>query len=236
MRRLHKEEKAEIRKRTEAVLNVMFRFKVGYDLRSHMGNKTMSEWSDYAVGLHNNYPITGTGLRTTSAILKAHDRDLSQFIITEVGLSPEAAVEEFDTFPMAAASAAYIFSLLEDYGNTVALVIDGTSVPSRKSWHRDVYGNPTDDVQVQKARKGFANAFGAAPAKVNIRPVKHLMQMKLQRNSYAHDLETGLDFDDFFRSTLVVLCQIAYLATPTPPEIIAYPFENLEGQFDKDAP
>jgi hypothetical protein len=56
MRRLRKKEKAEIRERTEAVLAALLRFKVSYDLRRHMGDKTKSEWSDYAASLHDRYP------------------------------------------------------------------------------------------------------------------------------------------------------------------------------------
>jgi hypothetical protein len=236
MRRLQKAEKAEIRERTETVLEALLRFKVSYDLRRHMGDKTISEWSDYAASLHNSYPITGTGIRTTPAILTAETRDLSQFIIEEVGLSPETAVEEFDAFPMAAASAAYVFSLLEDYGNTVALLIDPTSVGDRQAWHRKVRGDPAVRPEVHRAREGFAEAFGAAPRKVRTRPVKRLMRMKLQRNAYAHDLETYLDFEDFFNSVVVVLCQIAYLASPTQPEISVYPFEDFDEQFGPDTP
>jgi hypothetical protein len=236
MRRLHKKEKAEIRERTEAVLTALLRFKVSYDLRHHMGDKTNSEWNDYARSLHNRYPITGTGIRTSPAILKVRDRDLSQFIIDEVSLAPEVAVEEFDAFPMAAASAAYVFSLLEDYGNSVALLIDPASVGARQAWHRKVWGDPTVSTEVRKAREGFAHAFGAAPRKVKIRPVKRLMRLKLQRNGYAHDLDTYLDLDEFFKSVLVVLCQIAYLALPTQPEISVYPFEDLNAQFGSDTP
>jgi hypothetical protein len=73
--------------------------------------------------------------------------------------------------------------------------------------------------EVHRARDGFAEAFGAAPRKVKTRPVKRLMRKKGQRNAYAHDLETYLDFEYFFNSVVVVLCQITYLASPTQREI-----------------
>lgn len=162
MRHLSRKDKNLLRSVIDDALDRLLRFKASYDLHRYLLTKTGAEWSDLEVMLHaSEYPIAGTGLSATRSILTAKDRDLTgKHYFDDVPLASEQHVQEAPTFPFAAASAAYAFSLLEDVGNAVVEIIYPGSIRSRSSWHAKVYGDAD-----LTARTGLNAARDGLPAR-----------------------------------------------------------------------
>jgi hypothetical protein len=189
---------------------------------------------DLAAELHaGEYPISGTGLLAKRAMMTTKDHDLiGDFIVDDVPLAPETHVQEADSFPMAAASAAYVFSILEDVGNAVVEIIYPGSIRTRSAWHRGVFGdaNLAVKAELNRARDGFAAPFKVPRGKIPVLSTKRLVWLKKCRNDYAHDLDVNVDFNKFFQYVLVMVAQINFIVMPTR-EIKAYPYEDHHDQF-----
>jgi hypothetical protein len=234
MARLTNQKKEQVDRIIRKGIDAVLRFKVAYDLRAHLANKTAHQWSSVAAELHNNYPIRGMGVLADCTALSVADRQLrGQVIVDDVGLAPEQAVDEVGAYPVEAAALAYIFSVLEVAGDDLVEVLKPGSLRARQSWHFPVHGDiaRNDRRAIAVAKRKVAAVFGASARRWSSRSIQRLAWLKAQRNAYAHDLSTYVDFEQSIDFVLSLFVQLAWMADPSRRPLKVYPFEDHLGVF-----
>ncbi|RVD18151.1 MAG: hypothetical protein EOS73_09840 [Mesorhizobium sp.] len=193
--------------------------------------------SELEVLMHESgYPVRGSGLiLSRKSLSKRYDQLLGTDYLDDVDLAPETLSAELDWYPFDAASASYVFTIMEAFGDACAHIVSPNSLTARQSWHNKVYGdaNISDRTQVLQARKGFVKAFGVPYERVLAASAKRLIRLKRQRNEYAHELETDIDFNKFFLDVVLVIYQIALSLYPSYGDLRSYPFQDFHGQFSR---
>lgn len=233
VRLTNKQKVAIVRIVKDAVKQVL-RFQVAYDLTQYLSDKTHGQWVDLASALHNQYPLKGMGLIADTKALDCPDGELrGQVIFDEVDLAPETAIEQKDDYPLAAASLAYIFTILEIAGDEVAAVINGVPKKGRSSWHSRAYGDLdiNDRAKVDAVRDAFSKDFKVPVKRWKRRSIARLVWLKAQRNAFAHERVTNVDYARSVDFTLMLLVQLASIADPNGGPLKVYPFEDYHGQF-----
>lgn len=229
-----KKKKGAVIKIVKDAIKQVLRFQVAYDLTRYLSDKTHGQWVDLASALHNQYPLKGMGLIADTKALDYPDGELrGQVIFDEVDLAPETAIEQKDDYPIDAASLAYIFTILEIAGDEVAAVINGVPKAGRSSWHSRAYGDldTKDRAQIDAVRDAFAKVFNVPAKRWKRRSIERLVWLKAQRNAFAHERATNVDYHRSVDYTLMLLVQLASIADPSGDALKVYPFEDYHGQF-----
>jgi hypothetical protein len=135
-------------------------------------------------------------------------------------------------YPLEAASASYLFTLLEIHGDEVAAIVQPGSIDRNKAWHENIKGfaDLRDPVQVEKMRAAFAKHFGAEACDVPELAVRRMVNLKKVRNDFAHDGARGISLPSFLIDTIAVVCHIAFLVTDET-RLSIYPWEDHEDRF-----
>lgn len=177
--------------------------------------------------------IKGMGVLATRAeIEKSLPRYEQDFFHDEVDVGAHELGAYVDTFPLAAASASHVFTLIEVFGNDVAEIIKSGGIAQNKAWHEDVRGfaDLRDPVQLQKARAGFGKHFGAPASDVPEIAARRMVEIKKIRNDYSHEAKASVDFSNFLHDAVAIVCHIAFLTTNLD-RISVYPWEDYLDTF-----
>lgn len=172
-------------------------------------------------------------LATRTEIVNSVPRYEHDFLYDDIDVGAHELGAYLNTFPLAAASASHIFTLLEVFGDDVAEIINSGGIPRNKAWHEDVRGfaDLKDPVQVQKAQEGFGKHFGISTNDVPEIAARRMVEIKKIRNDYAHTAAAHVDFSEFFHDAIAVVCHIAFLTTDID-RISIYPWEDHLGIFN----
>lgn len=182
----------------------------------------------------NDESIKGTGvLATRDDIAKPIPAYEQDFFYNEVPLGADELGAYIRLFPLSAAAASYLFTLLEVFGDEVAALISPGSIDKNKAWHEDVKGfaDLRDPVQLEKAREAFAKHFKATASEVPELAARRIVALKRARNDFAHEGEQTMGFEEFLHDTLAVVCHIAFLTT-NKDRISVYPWHDPMNIFE----
>jgi len=226
----------DIHERTDRFINELLHFKLDYDVSSYLSDQATDRWRDFEVEQHEDYPIKGAGLIASFDLLK--DWGLGRkgdenLLHLEEDLAPENTGDKIDSFPRSTVSIIYVFSLLEDYGNSICAYLNPGYLRQRQAWHHRVYGgvDMSDAGAHQKMKEGFAIPFGFRSSDVPDNIVEALVYLKFVRNRIVHDLDHSPDFVDCFRSVVAIVCCIYFLTPSAHKEIKIYPWEDHHGRY-----
>lgn len=227
----------DINSQTDTFIDALLRFKLDYDVAEYLSNRANLNWREFELEQHEKYPIKGAGLIASMDLIRqwsVGNRDENLLHLDE-DLAPEETGDKIDSFPRSTVSIIYVFSLLEDYGNSVCNHLNPTYLGQRQAWHHKVYGDADTSVATVLAtmKEGFAKPFGFNASDIPDDIVEALVYLKSERNGIVHNLEHSHDFLDCFRSVMAIACCI-YFLTPNPDarkEIKIYPWEDFHSKF-----
>lgn len=221
----------DIHERTDRFIDELLRFKLDYDVSSHLSNRAIDRWSEFEYEQHENYPIKGVGLIASLELVKnwGLGRQTNENLLhLEEDLAPENTGDRINSFPRSTVSIVYVFSLLEDYGNSICTHIKPGYLRQRQAWHHKVHGDldMSDATVHQKMKEGFAIPFGFIPSNVPDSIVEALVYLKSERNGIVHDLNHSSNFIECFRAVVAIACCIYFLTPSARKEIKSYPWED----------
>ena len=229
-----KTDEAALRELALAAVDRLLDLRLTHDLLEHRIEDGRSRWRELTEQLHAaKYPITGAGVIATRENLGSPKigAENGGFLHAEELLAPEDVVSNLGSYPLAAASSAYAFSIVEIFGNEVARMVR----PDQKtyatwSWHKDVTLDPDDYTERQgmKALRDFAAPFGADFLKVQPASVWRLVAVRGARNDYIHRRIADIDFHTYVGFCLALVCQIFFLAVPGAEELKRYPWTHYD--------
>jgi hypothetical protein len=213
-----------IKRYTRLTLERLLQFKLTHDLTRHQIQELRAHWRNVEISLHKDYPISDAGV---VAQLKAGEAgiaglDTDEFLITDEPIAPEDVVGLLGMFPLEAASCAYVFTMLEEYGDYLVSILNPDFQQERKSWHRDIHGGTKlgGAKKREKLEIAFAEPFGLTEYQIAHGIILNLMRIKRERNSFAHSGTMEMHFDEFFRLTVSIICYIYLMIVPNENEIL----------------
>ena len=238
--------------RTTKTLNRMIKFYVAHKTMKYIHSQKTGDWENLEDELHNSYPIKGVRVRATKDNLNKFERDDGGFLEFEYPLSPDDVIDEINCYPIDAASASYLFMILEDYGDNIAKLVNPkykvieksrsckecgkvvASTSQRQSWHSGISGklNPSKS-EIKKSTESMESVFSALSSDSNTElAVTRLAKLKFYRNAYAHEGKALIKFHDFFCEAVAIVLFLYFFLLPDAAEIKAYPFMEYEGLVD----
>ncbi|HME27197.1 MAG TPA: hypothetical protein VKI44_38725 [Acetobacteraceae bacterium] len=182
--------------------------------------------------VHQEFDGAGV-LATRENIVKMPTLNEQGFFHDEIPLGSHEVGAYINQFPLEAAAASYVFTLIEVFGNKVAKLVNPNSLDRNKAWHEDVRGfaNLGDSMQLVKAREAFGKHFKATVDDVPELAARRMVDLKRARNAFAHDGEQETGFNEFLEDALGVVCHIAFLTT-NENRISVYPWEDHLETFE----
>lgn len=214
----------------------MLTFATTVNIQKYIINRHVNDWRAFeaeAAFLDEQVSIKGTGVLAerdeTTRDIRAAEQD---FFYNDVLLAAHELSAYIGSFPLSAAAASYLFTLLEVFGDEVADLVKPDSIERNKAWHDGVRGSfdLRDPVQVWTARKAFGVHFTATANDVPELAAHRMVKLKRVRNEFAHEGTQCVDFERFLRDTLAVVCHIAFLTT-NENRISVYPWEDHMDTF-----
>jgi len=224
----------EVRRLADSAIDRLLSLRLTHDLLLHRIDEGLSKWRDLQQQLHaEQYPIKGAGVIATLENLGATviANEDGGFLHDEEDVAPEDIVDNLGTYPLAAASSAYAFSVMEEFGNEVArLVHPNQKTYTTWSWHKSVELSLDNFTKatMAKALCAFAAPFGADPVRVQSASALRLVAVRTARNDYVHRRDTDIDFHTFCAFCLAVVCQIFFLAVPSATELKRFPWYHFD--------
>lgn len=217
-------------KLTISTLNEMLTFATTVNIQRHIIERTTRQFRSFEAKMAE---LEGYGLASTAIIAirnticqssPLHEED---FFKNDIPLGSHELGAYINQFPLDAAATSYLFTLLEVFGNNVADLISPGGIDRNKAWHEDVKGfaDLRDEVQIRKARGAFAKHFKASGDDVSNIAARRTVALKRGRNEFAHKGQQRVDFEQFLRDTLAVVCHILFLTTDEN-RISVYPWED----------
>jgi hypothetical protein len=225
--------RAEILRLTHSTLRGLLRFKTVYDIQRYLTDRHSRDFREFETETAEG-TFAGAGvIATRDTILKTARRAEDSFYHDDVPMGSHEIGAHIRRFPLEAASASYVFTLIEVYGDDVAAIVQPGSINTNKAWHEDIKGfaDLRDQVQVGRTCAAFAKHFGADPAAVPDEAVWRMVDLKRIRNDLAHDGSGRVSFPSFLADAIAVVCHIAFLVTDET-RISIYPWEDHEDRFD----
>jgi len=236
LRRTDRSPQKAILQHTIETLRKMLVFATSVKIQRYITDKHTVDYRQFEAMVAANdeqQRINGTGvLALRCDISRPSSSDEQDFFRDEVPLGSYELGAHIDEFPLSAAAASYLFTLLEIYGNEVAAIINPGSINTNKAWHEDLRGfaDLRDKVQVEKAREAFAKHFDRSSGDVPELAVHRMVELKRSRNDFAHDGIQRVDFSQFLHDTLAVVCHIAFLTTDEA-RLSVYPWDDHSNIF-----
>ncbi|ARU27940.1 hypothetical protein [Cellvibrio sp. PSBB006] len=233
MARLTKGQKEFIKERTISFFENLLSFHVAYQAAQLLHNNAQENWREFEDFLHMDYPIKGIGIKATRKNLDEPDEDWGGFLHSQEPLSPAHVAPELSYYPLEAASSAYIYTLLENFGNEISENVNPGGLKNRQAWHYGVHGdlNISDEKTVDKAKKGFAKSFSVAERKITKTAIKRLVLLKSARNEFMHEGSYSCEFSEFFQCSIQTVCHIYFMLLPSEKDISVYPYEDFNGKW-----
>lgn len=236
MSKASQEKQRAILELTISVLDRMLTLATTFKIQRYLLEKSAINFRDFeeeVASQKEGQAINGTGIIATRKDIATRKPKYEQgFLYDEVPLGAHELGAYVDSFPLAAAAASYFFTLLEVFGNDVACILNRGGIHTNKAWHEDVKGRADlqDTAQVDRAREAFAKHFLASKDDVPEIAAHRIVRLKKDRNEFAHDGSSDLDFSGYFEDTLAVVCHIAFLTTDET-RISVYPWEDHHETF-----
>ena len=224
----------DIHQKTEEIVKRLLSFKLEFDVSEYLSDRAQSNWRDFEAEQHVDYPIKGCGLIANAPALQKWDFKNETLLNFEEHLAPEETGSEIDSFPRSTVSIVYIYSLLEDYGNSVCDELNpGYRKTLRQAWHHGVYGSAdiTEPGIQDKMLQCFCRPFGFSSNHVPPNIISAFVALKKQRNKIIHELESGHDFEFYFRCVVAIVCCIYFSWSGANPVIRIYPWSDYEGKY-----
>jgi hypothetical protein len=128
-RKRFEEVRRHLRANTERALNNLIQFKVSYDVSALIRERGLEKSRELEDRIHNAIRAVGV-LATRDEFLGS---DGGAFLKYDQPLSPDVASPLLEDFPYAAAAAAYIFTLLEGYGNEQVRLVNRRYLRDRQA-------------------------------------------------------------------------------------------------------
>ena len=223
-----------IRNLTVDTLRRMLMFHVSNNSIRFIHEEATSDWRELEERLHHNYPISGVGVKATRANVKVVREEDGGFLHADEALFPGDVPAELASYPYSAASAAYLFTILEGYGDDLVNMVNPGYLTDRKAWHHGVYGDA--DLKLRsardKARSGYAKPFNKKPNGVPVHAVRHLVYLKDLRNKFMHEGDTAIDFDDFFESVVATVVFLYFFLVPGGDQLSVYPYYDYQDKWN----
>lgn len=222
----------EIMRRTVSALHGLLEFKTIYDIQAYLTDRHGRDFRGFEEDTSDQV-FAGVGVLADRAnILVVDPFGDADFYHADVPMGSHETGAYIMAFPLAAASASYVFTLIENYGDEIADLVSAGSRDRNKAWHEDLRGfaDLRDPVQLTKARAAFAKHFAADPADVPELAARRIVGLKAARNAFAHDGDRSIAFDSFFQDALAIVCHIAFLTTRAD-RISVYPWEDHMDRF-----
>ncbi len=215
-------------------LKILLNFKLTFDVQYYMVEKEISRWRDFEEEQHHlDYPIKGAGLIVTPSKLKSWTFRKDTILHLEEDLAPEETGAEIGEFPLQTVSVVYIYSLLEDFGNTICDKIHPSYRKSRQAWHHGVYADcdleKEDDIE--KALTNFCKPFGFNKAKIPIGAIVALVELKKERNKIVHELRRSDSFELMFRCVMMVASSIYFQCPRARKELKIYNWTDYHDKY-----
>jgi hypothetical protein len=220
---------------TETVIHRLLTFHVSYSSLQYIHDKASKNWRDLEEELHNDYQIKGIGVKATRENLKIINENDGGFMHLEEDLYPGEVPAELDSFPYKEASAAYVFTILEGYGDDIVGIVNPDYLKKRQAWHHGVYGDAdlTNSETLTKAISGFAKPFKVNAEDIPLYAVQRLTAVKAVRNEFIHEGSASVDFNLFFASVIGTVAFIYFSVLPSALELSVYPYEDYSGKWQK---
>lgn len=208
----------QIRSLTERTLRDALHFNISKSITQFVLERMAMHQHAFEHELHHSYPIKASGVIATPTIIKKWRRNNDSILHPDLNLAPEDVTPEVKSFPINTVSVVYLFSLLEDYGATLATLIDPASLAQRRSWHSAVHGdaNMADTAVQQKLRAEFAACFNCSPVEVSFEILGAFVELKRLRNQIVHErVQTiYLAFSKIVSYVIAIICHLHFLAVP----------------------
>lgn len=214
----------------------MLTFATTVGVQAYVIGKSATQFREFeaeAATLENDTAIMGTGIIATPDELAAIKPSYEQsFFHDDVPLGSHELGAYIDLFPLKAAAASHVFTLLEVFRDDVAGIVNPGSINRNKAWHEDIKGfaDLRDPVQVTKAREAFAKHFAVTADDVPEIAARRMVSLKGKRNDFAHDGASSIDFRSYLRDALAVVCHITFLVTDLD-RLSVYPWEDHLDRF-----
>jgi len=212
----------------------LLNFKLTFDVQSYLTEKERSRWSDFEAEQHEvDYPIKGAGLIANQGTLELWTLQKETILHLEEDLAPEATGAELGNFPLQTVSVVYIYSLLEDFGNTICDHLNPTYRKARQAWHHGVYADCDllNAAAFQKALTNFCRPFGFVTAKIPAGTIIALVELKKERNMIVHELQRSRAFEKMFRCVVMVASSIYFQCPEARKELKIYPWYDFHDKY-----
>jgi hypothetical protein len=219
-------------KLTLSTLKTLLEFKTVYDIQAYMTDRHGRDFRSFEEETADQVFVGAGVLATRDNIVAIDEFGDAEFCHWDVPMGSHETGAYIMGFPLAAASASYVFTLIEGFGDDIADLVSPGTRNRNKAWHEDVkgYADLSNPAQVTKARKAFAKHFAADPADVPELAARRIVGLKAARNAFAHDGDGSIKFDRFLQDSLAIVCHIAFLTTGED-RISVYPWEDHMDQF-----
>lgn len=162
-------------------LTRLLNFKLTFDVQNYLVEKEISNWRDFEAEQHEgHYPIKGAGLIANQRALESWTLQKETILHLEEDLAPEDTGEEIGNFPLQTVSVVYIYSLLEDFGNSICDYLKPAYRKEHQAWHHGVYADCDlrNAAEFKKALTNFCRPFGFDTMKVTAGTIIALVELK----------------------------------------------------------
>jgi hypothetical protein len=236
MAKISKKDRREISSLTKETLDTLLKLHVSCRAINFAHERLFNEWRNFVELLHQNYPIKGTGIVATKTNLRVNDAEDGGFIHMDVDLLPDEIIAEMQSFPQDAASAAYVFTLLEDFGDRLVDIVNPGILQARQAWHAAVNAdlNLKKVGDRKKARSRLAKIFAKNEKLISRDFLVRLQRIKILRNEFMHEGNPDINFDKFLYDALAIASFLYFLILPMGNCLSRYPFSDYHNVFAND--
>lgn len=233
MSKLTREVRQSVRELTVSTLIELLRFRLSRDIAQLLLDKSAGRCHEIEMELHEDYPLKAAGIIATPSLVRNWSRKINTILHTDEALAPEDASWEVHTFPLDATAIVYLFSWLEDYGNTLAKFVKPGQKFERRAWHAGVYAdaNIIDKQTQKKMQAAFAECFNFASSDVSTEILAGLVELKKIRNEVVHEKRLLAPFARAFELASVTICHLHFLVLEKDKGLRIFPWQDLEGKF-----
>lgn len=228
--RISTNKREEVRQVTVDALEQMIRFYVGHKGIKYIHEEKARDWRSLVDSLHISYPISGVRVHAKKNGLRKIEVNCGGFLEFDYPLAPEYMVDDINSYPIDAASASYLFTILEVFGDSLVEKVNPGSLKERHAWHRKVHGDCdlSNKDAIEKAKIGIRETFKLTRRSIPNYAIERLVKLKNIRNEFAHNGDSLVDFDEFFSNSVATVLFLYYFLLPKAREIRVYPFEVYE--------
>lgn len=215
---LSAETREEIRTLAQETLYQVLHFARSKDVAEFVLRRMASHQHEFEHELHQSYPLKTRRVVATPSTVKKWSRHNDSILHFVDALAPEDLTPELVTFPLDAAAIVYLYSLLEQYGDNLAKLIDPDQLGHRKSWHVGLHSgaNMTDPAVQRKLRSELATIFNCSTKDVSFEVLGAFVELKQLRNNIVHKrvLAIALPFNKIASYAVAIISHLYFLAVP----------------------